>query len=83
MSLILFFYTLFYTFLQQKTFEKLFRGALTWHLLIWRKMAFRSDTALTYNDRAVLENYHICQAFTLLKQDDCNILSGLSKDEYR
>lgn len=43
----------------------------------------RSETALIYNDRAVLENFHICQAFTLMRNEDCNILAGLSKDEYR
>lgn len=45
--------------------------------------AHRSETALIYNDRAVLENFHISQAFALMKNEDCNILAGLSKDEYR
>lgn len=42
-----------------------------------------SETALLYNDRAVLENHHISAAFRLLKDDDCNILSHLSREEYR
>jgi hypothetical protein len=42
-----------------------------------------SDTALLYNDRAVLENHHISAAFKVLKEDDCNILQNLSRDEYR
>lgn len=42
-----------------------------------------SETALLYNDRAVLENHHISAAFRLLKDDDCNILSNLSREEYR
>ena len=28
---------------------------------------FRSELALLYNDRCVLENHHLCSAFTLLK----------------
>lgn len=43
----------------------------------------RSETALIYNDRAVLENFHISQAFALMRNEDCNILAALSKDEYR
>lgn len=42
-----------------------------------------SDTAMLYNDRAVLENHHISAAFRVLKDDDCNILQNLSRDEYR
>ncbi|MPV02265.1 3',5'-cyclic nucleotide phosphodiesterase [Escherichia coli] len=44
----------------------------------------RSDTAMLYNDRAVLENYHVSAAYRLLQHsDDMNILSNLSKDEWR
>uniref|UniRef100_A0A4Y0BM02 Phosphodiesterase n=1 Tax=Anopheles funestus TaxID=62324 RepID=A0A4Y0BM02_ANOFN len=42
-----------------------------------------SDTAMLYNDRAVLENHHISAAFRVLKEDDCNVLQNLSRDEYR
>lgn len=42
-----------------------------------------SETALIYNDRAVLENHHVSAAFRLLKDDDCNILSNMSREEYR
>lgn len=42
-----------------------------------------SDTALLYNDRAVLENYHTSTAFKLLKEEEYNILVNLSKEEYR
>ncbi|PRD32668.1 UNVERIFIED_CONTAM: Pde1c [Trichonephila clavipes] len=42
-----------------------------------------SETALLYNDRAVLENYHISQSFRLLKDEENSILSNLSKEEYR
>lgn len=43
----------------------------------------RSETALIYNDRSVLENHHISAAFRLLADDDQNILSNLSKEEYK
>ncbi|CAL1294416.1 unnamed protein product [Larinioides sclopetarius] len=42
-----------------------------------------SETALLYNDRAVLENYHVSQSFRLLRDDENSILSNLSKEEYR
>ncbi|XP_031731857.1 calcium/calmodulin-dependent 3',5'-cyclic nucleotide phosphodiesterase 1C-like [Anarrhichthys ocellatus] len=44
----------------------------------------RSDTAMLYNDRAVLENHHVSAAYRLLQHDDeINILSNLSKDDWR
>ncbi|KAK7080217.1 Calcium/calmodulin-dependent 3',5'-cyclic nucleotide phosphodiesterase 1C [Halocaridina rubra] len=42
-----------------------------------------SETALLYNDRAVLENHHICAAFRLLKGEESNVLVNLSREEYR
>ncbi|KAJ0182093.1 hypothetical protein K1T71_002815 [Dendrolimus kikuchii] len=42
-----------------------------------------SDTALLYNDRAVLENHHISAAFRLMRDEECNILQNLSRDEFR
>ncbi|XP_076316615.1 dual specificity calcium/calmodulin-dependent 3',5'-cyclic nucleotide phosphodiesterase 1A-like isoform X1 [Tachypleus tridentatus] len=42
-----------------------------------------SDTALLYNDRAVLENHHLSAAFKLLKEEDYNILQNFSKEEFR
>lgn len=42
-----------------------------------------SDTALLYNDRAVLENHHISAAFRVLRDDECNVLQNLSREEYR
>ncbi|XP_030623460.1 calcium/calmodulin-dependent 3',5'-cyclic nucleotide phosphodiesterase 1A [Chanos chanos] len=44
----------------------------------------RSDTAILYNDRAVLENHHVSAAYRLLQDDDeMNILYNLSKDDWR
>lgn len=43
-----------------------------------------SDTALLYNDRAVLENHHLSAAFRLMRDDqDSNILQNLGRDEHR
>ncbi|XP_043271065.1 calcium/calmodulin-dependent 3',5'-cyclic nucleotide phosphodiesterase 1A-like isoform X3 [Venturia canescens] len=42
-----------------------------------------SDTALLYNDRAVLENHHISASFRILREDECNILQNLAKEEFR
>ncbi|XP_044744067.1 calcium/calmodulin-dependent 3',5'-cyclic nucleotide phosphodiesterase 1-like isoform X3 [Chrysoperla carnea] len=42
-----------------------------------------TETALLYNDRAVLENHHISAAFRVMKDDECNILQNLSRDEFR
>lgn len=43
----------------------------------------RSETALLYNDRAVLENFHISAAFKVIRSEESNILINLSKEEYR
>jgi hypothetical protein len=39
--------------------------------------------ALTYNDRAVLENHHVSAAFRLMRIDDYNIVSEFTSDEYK
>jgi hypothetical protein len=51
--------------------------------IFWRKIYFRSDVALIYNDRAVLENHHVSAAFRLMRIDDYNILSEFTSDEYK
>lgn len=43
----------------------------------------RSDVALIYNDRSVLENHHVSAAFRLMRIDDYNILSEFSTDEFK
>lgn len=44
----------------------------------------RSDVAMLYNDRSVLENHHISAAYRLLQDgDDINFLLNLSKDDWR
>ncbi|KAI4809208.1 hypothetical protein KUCAC02_018114, partial [Chaenocephalus aceratus] len=43
----------------------------------------RSDTAILYNDRSVLESHHVSAAYRLLQEDDeMNILYNLSKDDW-
>nr|BAA34307.1 EFPDE1 [Ephydatia fluviatilis] len=42
-----------------------------------------TDYALLYNDRAVLENFHLNRAFTLLKEDELNILKNLKLEDFR
>ncbi|XP_065132777.1 dual specificity calcium/calmodulin-dependent 3',5'-cyclic nucleotide phosphodiesterase 1A isoform X1 [Paramisgurnus dabryanus] len=44
----------------------------------------RSDAAILYNDRSVLESHHVSAAYRLLQDDDeMNILCNLSKDDWR
>ncbi|NXU58980.1 PDE1C phosphodiesterase, partial [Turnix velox] len=44
----------------------------------------RSDSAILYNDRSVLENHHVSAAYRLLQDDEeMNILSNLTKDDWR
>lgn len=42
-----------------------------------------SDTALMYNDRAVLENLHLSLAFQIMKDEESNVAQNLSREEYR
>ncbi|XP_060636074.2 dual specificity calcium/calmodulin-dependent 3',5'-cyclic nucleotide phosphodiesterase 1A isoform X1 [Anolis sagrei] len=43
----------------------------------------RSDVAMLYNDRSVLENHHVSAAYKIMQEEDMNILVNLSKDEWR
>ncbi|CAN0566397.1 unnamed protein product, partial [Ectocarpus sp. 12 AP-2014] len=46
-----------------------------------RSNAFLTRTghklAITYNDVSVLENYHLSEAFFLLREDECNFFRDL------
>lgn len=42
-----------------------------------------SDITLLYNDRSVLENFHISEAFKVMRKDESNIIQNLSREEYR
>ncbi|XP_005862993.2 PREDICTED: calcium/calmodulin-dependent 3',5'-cyclic nucleotide phosphodiesterase 1C isoform X3 [Myotis brandtii] len=44
----------------------------------------RSDPAILYNDKSVLENHHLSAVYRLLQEDEeMNILINLSKDDWR
>ncbi|KAJ4919200.1 hypothetical protein JOQ06_004054 [Pogonophryne albipinna] len=43
----------------------------------------RSEVAILYNDRSILENHHVSAAYRLMAEDDMNILVNLSKDDWR
>uniref|UniRef100_A0A1I8G599 3',5'-cyclic-nucleotide phosphodiesterase n=1 Tax=Macrostomum lignano TaxID=282301 RepID=A0A1I8G599_9PLAT len=42
-----------------------------------------SELALLYNDKGVLENYHVSAVFSLMREDDYNILTGLTVEEFK
>ncbi|NXN92890.1 PDE1B phosphodiesterase, partial [Rhinopomastus cyanomelas] len=42
----------------------------------------KSDCAILYNDRSVLENHHISAAFRLMQEAEMNIFTNLTKDEF-
>jgi hypothetical protein len=42
-----------------------------------------SDLAVRYNDVSVLENYHASICFSILQDPECNILSCLTKAQFR
>lgn len=46
------------------------------------EIAIKSSLALSYNDKAVLENYHLCKAFCIAKAQDCNLFSCFSLKDY-
>ncbi|XP_017690531.1 calcium/calmodulin-dependent 3',5'-cyclic nucleotide phosphodiesterase 1A isoform X1 [Pipra filicauda] len=43
----------------------------------------RSDVAILYNDRSVLENHHVSAAYRLMQEEEMNILGNLNKDDWR
>ncbi|XP_063789395.1 dual specificity calcium/calmodulin-dependent 3',5'-cyclic nucleotide phosphodiesterase 1A isoform X2 [Pseudophryne corroboree] len=43
----------------------------------------RSDAAILYNDRSVLENHHVSASYRIMQEDDMNILVNVSKDDWR
>lgn len=58
----------------------MFQFNVTWFVF----MLSRSDISLLYNDHAVQENHHVSAVFRLLQNnDETNILSNLSKDDWR
>jgi len=41
------------------------------------------DVAVTYNDISVLENYHVSQAFKIMRDPAANIFANMSPEEFR
>lgn len=52
-------------------------------LILFFYNQFRSDVALIYNDRSVLENHHVSAAFRLMQLEDYNIVSEFTPEEYK
>lgn len=46
-------------------------------------MQTKSDMALVYNDRAILENHHVSSTFRLMTNSSYNILEELTREEYK
>jgi len=46
------------------------------------EIAVGSPLAISYNDKAVLENYHLCKAFSLLRKEHCDIYENFSRGNY-
>jgi len=46
------------------------------------EIATGSTLAISYNDKAVLENYHLCKAFSLLRKQECDIYENFSRSNY-
>jgi len=46
-------------------------------------VATASTAAVIYNDKAVLENYHVAAGFTILAKDSMNFMEDLTDQEFR
>lgn len=42
----------------------------------------KSDCAILYNDRSVLENHHVSAVYRIMQEDEMNIFVNLTKDEF-
>ncbi|XP_075447835.1 dual specificity calcium/calmodulin-dependent 3',5'-cyclic nucleotide phosphodiesterase 1B isoform X5 [Ascaphus truei] len=42
----------------------------------------KSDCAVLYNDRSVLENHHVSAVYRIMQEDEMNIFVNLTKDEF-
>lgn len=64
-----------YVLLTSQSLKKFSSGCLL--------LTSRSDVAILYNDRSVLENHHVSAAYRLMQEEEMNILVNLSKDDWR
>lgn len=51
-------------------------------VLLFLCLCARSEFALIYNDRSVQESHHLSAAFRLLQDDQMNIFTNLSREEW-
>jgi hypothetical protein len=42
----------------------------------------RSDLAITYNDKSILENFHVSESFKVILKEDCNIFCDFTNEEF-
>uniref|UniRef100_A0A0G4GES2 Phosphodiesterase n=1 Tax=Chromera velia CCMP2878 TaxID=1169474 RepID=A0A0G4GES2_9ALVE len=42
-----------------------------------------SSLAVTYNDRAILENFHAAETFRILLSDRCNVTEGMVREDFQ
>ena len=45
--------------------------------------ATKDPKAITYNDKSILENYHISECFKLISMENTNLLSKFTENEYK
>jgi hypothetical protein len=43
----------------------------------------KSDLAIMYNDKSILENHHISLTFRILKEKDCEIFDNISNSDMK
>jgi hypothetical protein len=46
------------------------------------EIATGSTLAISYNDKAVLENYHLAKAFSLIRKEECDVFESFSRANY-
>lgn len=46
-------------------------------------VAGNDPLAIQYNDKSVLENFHVAEGFRIITQEENNVLAGMEPEEYR
>lgn len=58
-------------------------SSLYYCIVLMVRFSLRSEVAILYNDRSVLENHHVSAAYRLMVEEDMNIFVNLNKDDWR
>lgn len=58
-------------------------SSLYYCIVLMVRLSLRSEVAILYNDRSVLENHHVSAAYRLMVEEDMNIFVNLNKDDWR